>query len=152
MHHGVGLVVARIAKRTPDRTEATLQGDIHLLLRTAAFDLDPTEIEDVTLESPAGHHRRIDVEVGSCVIEVKRNLRSAGVREAAIDQLAGYVRTRQEALGTRYVGVLTDGAEWHLYHLDEHDEPVEVSAVHLDPTAPDAEAFVVWLEGVLLAA
>jgi hypothetical protein len=43
--------------------------------------------------------RRIDIEAGFTVIEVKRDLRVAGVRDQAEDQLAGYVRSRTKTLG-----------------------------------------------------
>jgi SAM-dependent methyltransferase len=41
---------------------------------------------------------------------------------------------------------------WHLYQLDEHDQLVEVSTLVLDPSDPDVEKLVVWLEGVLATA
>jgi len=66
------------------------------------------------LEAPVGKRRRIDVEVGATVFEVKRDLRVGNVREDAVTQLAGYVRDRVAQSGARYVGVLTDGVEWHL--------------------------------------
>ena len=72
---------------------------------------------DVELETQLGDRRRIDVEVGCTVIEVKKDLRTAGVAAAAEAQLAGYVATRSEQTGQRYVGVLTDGAEWRAYQL-----------------------------------
>ena len=47
------------------------------------------------------------------MFEVKKDLRVGNVREDAVEQLAGYVRQRTDAMNQRYVGVLTDGAEWH---------------------------------------
>src|SRR5689334_22222157 len=88
-----------------------------MLLATAPLQLQPHELIDIVLESPAGQRRRIDVEVGFTVFEVKRDLRIGKVRADAVDQLAGYVLARGSDTGQRYVGVLTDGAEWHLYHL-----------------------------------
>lgn len=137
-----------MAARDPERTEATLQADIHLFLRTAPFELDRDDVE-VVLESPTDKRHRIDIEVGGCVIEVKRNLRSGGVRSKAIEQLTGYVRSRAQDTGQRYVGVLTDGAEWLLYHLDEQGKLTEISSLQINQSAPDAEQLVLWLEGVL---
>jgi SAM-dependent methyltransferase len=48
----------------------------------------------------------------------------------------------------RYVGVLTDGADWHLYHLDG-GELTLVSSFTLDPRSPDPDQLCLWLEGVL---
>src|SRR5256885_14569789 len=110
-------VVTRLADRRADRTEANVQSDLHILLTQAPLNLDEVDLNDVVLESPAGMRRRIDVEVGHTVFEVKRDLRVGNVRREAVDQLAGYVRARTDSTAQRYVGVLTDGAEWHLYYL-----------------------------------
>ena len=40
---------------------------------------------------PAGYRAEIDVEAGSTVIEVKRDLRKQKTKSEAEDQLAGYV-------------------------------------------------------------
>jgi hypothetical protein len=81
------------------------------------LDLGDDKLQDIVLESPAGQRRRIDVETGFTVFEVKRDLRTGKVRQDAVIQLTGYVASRAEAMQQRYVGVLTDGAEWHLYSL-----------------------------------
>lgn len=48
---------------------------------------------------------------------MKRNLRSGNVLPEAKAQLASYAATRTERMSQRYVRVLTDGREWHLYNL-----------------------------------
>ncbi len=106
-------VAARLANRAPNRAEATVQSDLRLLLLAAGLNLREDHLEDVVLEAPVGKRRRIDVEVGATVFEVKRDLRVGNVRVEAVDQLAGYVRDRVAQVGARYVGVLTDGVEWH---------------------------------------
>lgn len=85
------------------------------------------------------------------VFEVKRDLRRAGVRDDAVRQLAGYVLTRQEQTGQRYVGVLTDGAEWSLWRADDDGKLVHVSTLELsaDPDRVAVERLVVWVETVL---
>ena len=88
------------------------------------------------------------LKLAKTVFEVKRDLRVGNVRADAVQQLAGYVRGRVSMLQQRYVGVLTDGAEWHLYHLVE-DELSLVSSLELTPAGPDVEALTVWLESVL---
>jgi hypothetical protein len=138
----------KLAARDPHRTEANVQSDLHTLLVSAPFDLNDSQLEDIVLESPAGQRRRIDVEVGSTVFEVKRDLRSGNVRTEAVEQLAGYVRERHKTTGTRYVGVLTDGAEWNLYNLQDGVLHL-VSTLELSPSAPDVDALCVWLESVL---
>lgn len=74
-----------------------------MLFTTAPLQLEDDDLREIVLESPAGQRRRIDVEVGFTVFEVKRDLRQGNVRADAVEQLAGYVSSR--------TGVLTDGAE-----------------------------------------
>jgi SAM-dependent methyltransferase len=141
-------LVQRMARRRPDRTEANVQSDLHTLLIAAGLNLGDAEIDDVILESPAGARRRIDVEVGSTIFEVKRDLRAGNVLRDAIEQLTGYVQSRTENLGRRYVGVLTDGADWRLYHLVA-GQLEEVASISLSETRPNVTALCDWLEGVL---
>lgn len=140
-----------MADRKPGRTEANVQSDLHMLLTRAPLQLDDQDLQEIVLESPAGQRRRIDVEVGFCVFEVKRDLRTGNVRDDAVVQLAGYVSSRREQTGQRYVGVLTDGAEWHLYHLVD-DVLVLVSSLHTDVRNFEPDTLFVWLEGVLATA
>ncbi len=114
----------------------------------APFSLEEGDVETVTLESPVGDKRRIDVEVGSTVIEVKRDLRKGKIRQDAIDQLAGYVEARGEQTGLRYVGVLTDGVEWRCYHFS-NSRLEEVSCFELKLGTGAVDQLTVWLEGVL---
>ncbi len=125
-----------------------MQSDLHMLLMVAPLDLGEGDLEEIVLESPAGQRRRIDVEAGFTVFEVKRDLRVGNVRADAVMQLAGYVEGRVRETGQRYVGVLTDGAEWHLYHLVSGQMSL-VSSFTLDIRDPQAELFCIWLEGVL---
>lgn len=141
-------LVGRLVDRKTGRTEANVQSDLHALLLTAPLQLEEGHLNNIVLEQPAGQRRRIDVEVGCCVFEVKRDLRKGNVREDAQAQLAGYVLERGDQTGQRYVGVLTDGCEWRLYRLQE-GALVHVSTLELRADQPDIEALCVWLEGVL---
>lgn len=137
-------IVARLAAQT-NRPEATTQADIYALLTQADIGLSE---ETVTMESPIsdGTQRRVDVEIGQCVIEVKKNLHAADLAKAE-EQLGGYVRQRTEAFG-RYVGILTDGGEWRLYQL-QGDELEQISTHTLNKKSPDTQALLVWLESVM---
>ena len=97
----------RLADRRTGRTEANVQSDLHMLLTAAPLQLDDGDLNEIVLESPAGQRRRIDVEAGFAVFEVKRDLRAGNVRAEAVIQLAGYVSSRHAQTGQRYVGVLT---------------------------------------------
>jgi hypothetical protein len=103
----------RLVARDRVRSEATVQADVRQFLLTGELGLAEHDLE-VELETQLGDRRRIDIEVGQTVIEVKRDLRSEAVACAAEVQLAGYVATRSRQTGQRYIGVLTDGVEWVL--------------------------------------
>jgi hypothetical protein len=133
-----------VAKTGGVRSEATIQSDVRLLLLDEELDL-----EDVQLETQVGsQHKRIDVEVGCTVIEVKKSLGSESAIEAATQQLAGYVVARQTEMGQRYVGILTDGALWIAFH--EVDGALAEATRHqATTTEAGAVALLRWLEGVL---
>jgi SAM-dependent methyltransferase len=138
----------RLVQRNPRRTEAEIQADVRQFILSAPFELEPGDLEDVSLETPVGDRRRIDVEAGSTVIEVKRDLRRERVKHEAEDQLSGYVESRMNQTGLRYVGLLTDGKEWNCYDLVDGRLRL-VSELSLENTPADADRLVVWLEGVL---
>jgi hypothetical protein len=138
----------RMVVRDPRRSEADIQSDIRHFILTAPFELEDADLADVLLETPVGDRRRIDIESGSTVIEVKRDLRRERVRRDAEDQLAGYVSVRTDQTGMRYVGVLTDGTDWTCYYLVDGTLR-EVSSIHVQAESGDRDRLVIWLEGVL---
>src|SRR5947209_12641396 len=147
-------LLAQIARRDTTRSEATLEADIRQLVLTAPLSLSAENVVTADLETPVGVRRRIDIEVGSCLIEVKRDLSAGTVLPDAMEQLAEYLAARQQGTGCRYVGILTDGADWRCVCLpaEAAGPPREVSAYKLSPTRPDPEPFLIWLEGVLATA
>jgi hypothetical protein len=66
-------LVARLVDRGSARTEADIQAEVRQLFLTAPFQLEEDDVRSVLLESPLGDRRRIDVELGSTVVEVKRS-------------------------------------------------------------------------------
>src|SRR5919202_4773166 len=92
-------LLAQIARSDPTRSEATLQADIRQLVLTAPLSLSAEDVMTADLESPVGVRRRIDIEVGSCLIEVKRDLSTGTVLPEAIEQLAVYLAARQGQTG-----------------------------------------------------
>lgn len=147
-------LIGQIARRDQTRSEATLQADIRQLILTAPLSLSDEDVRTADLETPVGIRRRIDIEAGSCLIEVKRDLSAGSVLPDAIEQLADYLFARRKETGCRYVGILTDGADWRCFSLPgtETEPPREVSAHKLSPSRPDVESFLIWLEGVLATA
>ena len=142
-------LAGRLANRTRrGRTEATVQSDVRMLLLAAGLNLTEGDVQDVELEAPLADRRRIDIEMGRTVIEVKRNLAPQGALTDAATQLGGYVEARSSSLGQRYVGIVTDGQDWHLFHHAD-GALVSVAEHHVDPAAPNVETLVTWLASVL---
>jgi hypothetical protein len=124
-------IASRLSAGAKGRTEADIQADVRaLLLLAGSLELIEEDVE-VFLEAPAGGGRRSDVEVGSTVFEVKKSVRPGRALDAAVDQLATYVRHRTEELSRRHVGVLTDGRTWILYHLEPGGTFAEVGRIRI---------------------
>src|SRR5262245_52941827 len=66
-------LIARLASRDASRAEATVQSDVRMLLLAAPLNLADAQVATVDLETQAGGGKRIDVEAGFTVIEVKRD-------------------------------------------------------------------------------
>ena len=141
-------LAGRLAHRRRGRTEATVQSDVRMLLLASRLNLTEGDVLDVELEAQLGDRRRIDIEMGRTVIEVKRSLAPPGALADAATQLGGYVEERSSSLGQRYVGIVTDGQDWHLFHHVDGGL-VAVAEHHVDPSAPNVETLVTWLASVL---
>ncbi|WP_141743029.1 N-6 DNA methylase [Corynebacterium sp. HMSC11E11] len=128
------------------RTEADIQSDIKALLVAADLGL---EDDNVVLEEQIGDgtRRRIDIATGRTIIETKKDFAKTDLSSAK-EQLAGYIRTREENTGTEFIGILTDGRDWKLYDLQD-DALAEVSAYRLTTGAADQDRFLVWLESAM---
>ncbi|MBF6079052.1 N-6 DNA methylase [Nocardia beijingensis] len=149
MELDLAALVSKMANTANLRTEADLQSDLKTFLLAAGLNLVQGNLHEVSLEAQVGSRKRIDIEVGFAVIETKKDLLKANIKKDAEIQLAEYVRLRTSLLGQRYVGVLTDGASWHLYSLDKDGLLREVSNFSVNHRTPDVEGLILWLEGVL---
>lgn len=140
--------VKRLAQRSTVPTETDLQSDIHLLLVSGALGLEDDQVVKLESQLGDGTRRRIDIEVGHLVIEVKKDLRKTGILVDAEKQLAGYLERREAELSTTFAGILTDGTSWILYRLDD-GVAIQVAQLDLDPREPDSARLVSWLESIL---
>lgn len=130
-----------------NRTEADIQSDIRSLLLSGQFGLDEPRLE---VQTGDGTGRRIDVQVGATVIEVKKDLDAAGVLGKAIKQLAGYVQTKTEQEQSRYNGILTDGRLWLLYESNPATGSFDQqSKLLLGAQEGSGSTLVEWLRSVL---
>ncbi|MCC6225321.1 MAG: SAM-dependent DNA methyltransferase [Microthrixaceae bacterium] len=139
-------LVHRLADRSRARTEADVQSDLQTFLLYGGFNLHEQEVR---LESQAGSGRRLDIEVGRTVIEVKKDLTRAATVEAAESQLGDYLQRRSREFGETFVGVLTDGAVWRLYYLDTDAQLLLAAELSVDPLRPAVDDLRLWLDGAL---
>jgi hypothetical protein len=137
-------LLERVARRDSKRSAATLVADIRQLLLEAPLDLHAEHLQAVPVEGGG----RIDVEVGSTVIDVERDLQKGRGLERAKAQLTAYVRQRERELDRRFAGMITDGSVWICFTSTEEGLD-EVTRIELDPKQPAVEPFLVWLDGVL---
>ena len=145
----VGELVERVARRSAARTEADVQSDVRTLLLYGGLELDAPQVVNLEVQTGDGTRRRIDIEAGFTVFEVKKDLTAGNVRQEALEQLASYVIAQSERLGQRYVGVLTDGAEWLLCHLRGDGTLAVVSEHYVGQGSPAVEALLTWLSALL---
>lgn len=124
-----------------------MQSDIKGLLMNGGFGLG-----DPQLEVPAGQLRRIDVQLGATVIEVKRQVDEVDGPVVArhAEQLEGYVRSRMEDTGSRYNGVLTDGRTWLLFEVDPASGVFERRSTFKLTAGQNGKSLVEWLRSVLV--
>jgi hypothetical protein len=139
--------VNRLTSRAPGRTEADVQSLVASLLLAGDMNLDPSQVVKLEAQLADGTGRRIDVEVGQLLVEVKKDLRVGQVLINAEDQLNGYLAQREAQLGVRFAGILTDGSDWRLYRRDgnilRHVTTLKVTG------ADDGDALIAWLESIL---
>ena len=77
-------LVSRMADRDRARSGADVQSDVRHLLLSGGLDLQEAGVLSVNLETAAGGGRRIDVEAGCAVIEVKKDLSRERAAEGAV--------------------------------------------------------------------
>jgi hypothetical protein len=118
-------IAARLASRRTGVSEATVQADVRQFILSAALNLSEDAVVPVSLESPLGDgtRRRIDIETGQTIVEIKRDLDAGNTLASAEEQIGGYLRQRSSELGVRFLGILTDGRQWRLYVLGRVVKP-----------------------------
>lgn len=131
------------------RSEADIQSDVAAVLVLGDLNLEHENL--VLLEAPTGSGLRIDIEVGSTVIEVKKELPNGEPTPKQLAQLETYVAGRSEETTSRFTGILTDGVHWRLYQKTT-DGLQLVSTFGLTEEPKSGSDLLVWLEGVLATA
>jgi SAM-dependent methyltransferase len=143
-------ILQRLAHRSIDRDQSMVHADIRQLLLIGGLGLTPNDLER-NHSDHSGQHDRIEIERSFTVLDVRTNLSVAGARKSAEAQLRVYLATRCRQTCQRYLGIITDGAEWRLYmSLDEVFH--EIALMTVEASTPNANRVLTWLESVLASA
>ncbi|GLY96570.1 N-6 DNA methylase [Actinoplanes sp. NBRC 103695] len=117
------------------------------LLLNGDFGLVEQDVETANSELPF-NRRYIDVESAAVMIGVKVNLGIEAVARESERLLTRSLDIRGRETGQRYVGVLTDGRQWHAYQQTT-GALQRVASHEIDLKRPDPMALFYWLDGVL---
>ena len=99
MPFDLGETLRTLASRNPGRTEADIQAAVRDVLLFGGFELHD---EAVLLESPAEDRRRLDIAVGTLIIECKKDLRPANALRRAEQHLVNIWLLRAELLAVMW--------------------------------------------------
>ncbi|MCR8670107.1 N-6 DNA methylase [Agrococcus sp. HG114] len=138
------------AVRSATRTEADVQQNLGAFLTLAPLGLADNQVSKVEVPTGDGTRRRIDVEYGRLIIEVKKDLTVANAVTKAEPQLRGYLEVKRDATGDEYAGIITDGVDWLLYTLAGEDFKRVQTFTMKRPDADSIERLTSWLDGILL--
>jgi hypothetical protein len=141
-------LLRRLAKRSHTRDAATARRDIeHLLL---VGDLGVDEGETRSTQIPETESERIEIARGRTVIDVCSDLRVEGAVRSGEARLDICLARRFQQTGKHYAGVLTDGAEWRLYHqIGDRLRYADSVTVSGSGTGRKADELPYWLESLL---
>lgn len=138
------------AVRSPSRTEADVQQSLGSFLTLAPLGLADRQVSRVEVPTGDGTRRRIDIEYGRLIIEVKKDLTVKSAVAKAEPQLEGYLKVKRDDTGDEFAGIITDGVEWRLYTLAGDDLKLVQEWSIRRPDPETIEQLAAWLDSILL--
>ncbi len=137
-----------LAKGGAARSESTIQSNISAMLIASPLSLGEDAVESLKQESPVGLRRRIDIQFGRVLIEVKKSLDTSQRRGVAHQQLEEYMTLRHEEFGHDFIGILSDGKRWISYRWDRSSGTAKSVSEFTLKGRGDADDFFLWLDGI----
>lgn len=142
----------KLADRDHPRNEAAIRSNLVQFLLLSNLGIRE---QDISAQTDSGVYdlRRLHIEAGSVIIDVRSDLRRSGIVHAAELQLDSHLAALSRSNDRRYIGILTDGVEWRVYHrVNEKFNQVDKAYLCLDSSAPKSDTLLSWLESLLATA
>jgi SAM-dependent methyltransferase len=140
-------ILGNIALRARRRSATDIRAGIWHLLLVGGLGLDQNDL-DAELEITSHGHCSIGVERGRALIEICPDIRSKPAASIAESRIDRYIKAQIQDTGLRYLGIVTDGAEWRVYHRVDGTLRQAPSVLSIDPARPKAEELLSWLEAI----
>jgi len=138
-------LIRRLADRRRPWDRDQLCSEVRRLLLAGYLRLSAQHLK-VIPAADGGPSGVIAIDVGQSVVSVEPDLRDAAVLAVSQQELAEAVGKRAIYADQNYIGVLTDGATWRLYHLrGRRLELIDTQSV--DARTPGK--LLDWLEAIL---
>jgi hypothetical protein len=145
-------LLRNLVDRDRPRTETAIRSDLARFILASNLGIYENDI-GAKIGDGVYDLRRLDIETGSMIIDVRSDLRQSGIARAAEKQLADHLATLFQCNDRRYIAVLTDGVEWRVYrYVNNKFRQVEDASLHLDSVAPKVSTLRSWLEALLATA
>ena len=144
-------LLRHLARREPDRDVTRIRFDVWRLLLAGGLGLNDHDLI-ADLDVLAQGHCRIGIRPGRTVVEISQDLREDGAIVGAQRRLERVMAAYAAETDARHLGILTDGAEWRLYHRAGDTLSLVLPLQIVDASNPDVEGLLSWLEAILATA
>jgi hypothetical protein len=141
-------IVRSLAGRRPRRTPVDIRVHAWHLLLEGGLGLDEDDLQS-DLEGAAADYCHIAIPRARVLIEIVADLRLSDAVAAGARRLDRYLEQRTADTGVRHLGIMTDGAEWRLYHRVRDRLTEAGPTFRADAAKAAAEDLIAWIEGVL---
>jgi hypothetical protein len=138
----------RITRRSPGRDGTELQAYVCELLVAGGLGLSEYDLAASNGSTRERLHY-IAIRRARVVIVISEDIRIDGAAESVEQWLEKYLSARMSETSNRHLGIMTDGAQWRLYHLIDSKLHQVGSSLTVGESGSDSEKLLSWLEAVL---
>ena len=141
-------LLRHITQRSSGRNGIEMRTNVCELL--LAGDLGLSE-HDLTIDKESAREKQhyIVIRRARVVIKISEDIGADDPLESGERWIETYLSARMNETSYRHLGILTDGAEWRLYHLMDDKLHQVGAAVTVGESESDPGKLLAWLEAVL---